>query len=197
MHLSHLQDTLEELVTDFLHLALHTCSLASILLFLRGESAGILWPKMRGKIIKGQPQKQSYAQNQLTSNDCLHCHCGCEPPPASAGCCCRECLSTVQGQCLSANLSKRSLFMQGDLQSQSKQPFWILLEGQLHSRTDVQRYEPHPLRQHYWRVDESGTHQHDKPRGDLPFSTANHSLPTVMLACWRRERMFLSVLLYF
>ena len=47
----HTYGRLEELVTDFLHLALHTCSLASILLFLRGESAGILWPKMRGKIM--------------------------------------------------------------------------------------------------------------------------------------------------
>ena len=33
--------------------------------------------------IKGQPQKQSYTKNQPTSNDCLNCHCGCEPPPAS------------------------------------------------------------------------------------------------------------------
>ena len=46
-----------------------------------------------------------------------------------------------------------------------------------------------------WRVDKSGTHQHDKPRGDLPFTTGDHLLPTVMFTCWR-SWMFLCVLLY-
>ena len=30
------------------------------------------------------------------------------------------------------------------------------------------RYEPNQLRQHHWRVGESGAHRHDTPRGDLP-----------------------------